>query len=215
MLNKKYQSESSVIASYDYTDIANGTGMVVFNGLKYTFSGSDVYGLTQYTPYSEEIEGGFNGHGTGNYILYTYNFDLTKFNNPRRIGGMGIIEVSFSLTNSNTTYDCYIYPKIQVYDGSTATTIGSVSSPVKSFGSGVNGKWHWTLPVEISDTLFKKDEILRLKFDCYGRRPNVGGLTGSFSFGHDPQNRKGATIDPATDLIPTKLEFHCPFKIDI
>ena len=100
------------IASYDYYDIAEGTGNIVFNiAVTSTSTGQD-YILTSQTPLSEEAEIFITTGGIANTIMAirdTKDYDLTEFNLPKNIKGTAFISHSLSFRGTAAAGgQCYL-----------------------------------------------------------------------------------------------------------
>jgi len=211
-LAKPYQSQPTAVATYNYTDIAEGTGVIAFNAFSYSLSGSTLYGLTSQTPYSSDIEKTITSITTAYTKLLDLDFDLTPFNLPKTIKGKAIVTIPFKLFNADADKDYSAFVKAIIKKG--AVEIASAfSSKVEISDQAISKTKVFNLPITLDGTLFKKGEILRLTIELWGQRE--AGSGGTMTIGIDPANRDGAIITKATDLIPTKLEFYCPFKLDL
>lgn len=214
MLNKKYQSASSVIATYDNYDFAEGTGIVNFRGFKYDVSGSTVYGLSNQDNYSYGVE-------TTETITETdtkeidIDFDLSEFESPKTIKGIAIVSVPMNLSqnvNEKVTYG-HIIARIRKWDGTTETEIASGSSNIENVFIGASVfSYVKTLKIDVPITSFKVGETLRLTIEGWAH--STAGGTGTITIGHDPQNRDGTWIIPSTDQVTTNLNFYCPFRLE-
>lgn len=217
MLTKKYQSQPTGIVTYNYTDISDGTGVVVLNAFEYALSGSTLYGLSSQTPYSYEIEKNIAAGSipdTNYGSILDLDFDLSAFNTPKTIRGKAAVSIPVKITNTeDKSYGCYIIAKIRKWDGTTETEIASAISPNVVTSNYLSEATVLTIPLTIPETFFKQSEILRLTINFWGYKQS--GATGTMQMGIDPMNRDGDNIVKATDLIPTKLEFHCPFELDL
>ncbi|MFA5154559.1 MAG: hypothetical protein WC554_18590 [Clostridia bacterium] len=213
MLNKKYQSASSVIATYDNYDFAEGTGIVNFRGFKYDVSGSTVYGLSNQDNYSYGVE-------TTETITETdtkeidIDFDLSEFESPKTIKGTAIVSIPMNINQDQvgeTTYG-YVVARIRKWDGTTETEIASGTSNRETVSENADTSFVKTLKIDVPITSFKVGETLRLTIEAWANS-SVGG-TGTISIGHDPQNRDGTWIIPSTDQVTTNLNFYCPFRLE-
>lgn len=213
MLNKKYQSASSVIATYDNYDFAEGTGIVNFRGFKYDVSGSAVYGLSNQDNYSYGVE-------TTETITETdtkeidIDFDLSEFESPKTIKGTAIVSIPMNINQDQggeTTYG-YVVARIRKWDGTTETEIASGTSNRETVSENADTSFVKTLKIDVPITSFKVGETLRLTIEAWANS-SVGG-TGTISIGHDPKNRDGTWITPSTDQVTTNLNFYCPFRLE-
>lgn len=160
----KYRNVSEqAIATYNYTDIANGTGVAVFYCAQETDSTGTGQFLTASTiikPDPATIVNIASAGGQDN----TYVFDVA-FNLPRIINGDLYVNVAYNLIKAGSSAggSFTVTATAAHYDGSTATTIGAaVTSPTEV--PSVTLKTDVFL-LKIPNTTrvhFKKGEILRL-----------------------------------------------------
>ena len=216
------KSSEAAVASFDYTDIAEGTGVTMFNGFVTEASGA-VLGyhlLKSETIYSSKIETESSSYTSGSDYTSRINlsFDLPAFNLPKTLKGNA--NVLFTLWNkcvaAGTSTDAYVKVTIQKWDGTTPTDIVQAMSPAtNAAGAGVTVKKIMNIPLAIPMTSFKKGEILRLNLNVFAKVP--ASTEGQVCIGHDPLNRDGTNIVPSTDDPDTitKLLFYCPFVIDL
>src|SRR3990167_4164279 len=93
--------QSAAIASFNYTDIAEATGIVSFYGAVHT-SGSSAYPpadqtgyyLTTTTPYSNQVivSGAIIAGAGQGYVSSNNNFDIT-FNRPQNVKGNAYLNI--------------------------------------------------------------------------------------------------------------------------
>ena len=226
-LKKKYQSQQTAIASYDYTDINSGTGYSVFYGVNVadgTTSGS--YILTDNAFYSDKITT-YKEVPQAVTKFTDLSFDV-QFNKPQIMGGDLIVSVPIGIgrkegitTGIMTTN---ISGSIVHYDGTTETTLGTFRSTDLALDDGTNAYKTRLLStvINISELQFKAKEILRVYIEGWSR--NSAAVNRYVGIGHDPKNRPdnitlgaGAVIydDATTTYGITTMEVHVPFKIDI
>lgn len=213
MLNKKYQSAGSVIATYDNYDFAEGTGIVNFRGFKYDVSGSTVYGLSNQDNYSYSVETSTATADTTPAKRLDLDFDLTEFESPKTIKGTAIVSVPLGVDGNTAggSTTGFIIAKIRKWDGTTETEIASGTSTTEAVNSGTINAVK-TIKVDIPITSFKVGDTLRLTIEGWGKHPS--GFEGYIAVGHDPQNRDGTYITPTTNPVTTKLNFYCPFRLE-
>lgn len=220
MLTEKYNNQSSNIASYDYTDIAEGTGVVKFEGYQSETDSGINYGLTTSSIYSKYIESSFSSSipASGTYLIYyDKDYDLTAFNTPKTLRGTAIIQQSLAgiyTGGSGTPYSKVNY-LIRKWDGTTETEIASAYSDTLAVGGGYAYQMN-TVPITIPRTHFKTGEILRLSVNGYIGMPGGGDTGGVFTIGHDPKNRDGSILIAASGTnIITNLQAYIPFELDV
>jgi len=199
-INYRKSAEGS-IASYDYFDIAEGTGIIVLYGAQ---DAAGNYVLSNQTLFSATIE-------TSTTTSLEMNFDLAPFNLPKDIKGTAIVSYGTSI-QGNTGGGTLLFTFYKVSD-SVETSMGSCTvSHNKPF---VLGEF---LSATLTETHFKIGDSLRLSV-LLTDNSDVG-----IGFGLDPLNRDGTAsyggfnlnLTPSTTpSVTTQLKFYCPFKIDI
>lgn len=189
----------SAIASYNYTDVAEGTGVVEFYGAEtYDTTATRKYILTanQITSNTADL---ISPNGT-------INFDLSPFNSPRTIKGTAYFSVGM-YESSSAAY--YITAKIQKSSGGVVT---DCSAAFQSDTIQANGVWKMVLvAIPLTQTHFKKGDFLRLNLDVHGAN------NGNWSMGCDPTGRSGTYINSTLTApsMTTKLTLNIPFKLDL
>lgn len=158
-----FTTSAPAIASYNYQDIADGTGIATFYGLVYRESTADGGAKVPYLSTSSE-------YGSEDFLSkendgITFNFDLTPFNTPRTAKGTATI--SFRGRQSAGSSVKFTARLIHV-DGITAATT-NISSTQTTIN--VVGDTSFVLPLELTTKHFKKGDILRL----YMTQSNVSG----------------------------------------
>jgi hypothetical protein len=175
MVNKQisnlFQAQSNSIASYNYTDIAEGTGSVSFYLLGFQDSSGDINTLSQVAVEGKESSDGWS---STSYV----NFDCSPFNHPRVIKGRAYFSGEANHKGTNGT----ITATLCHYDGTTETTIGTEATTTT-----ISGDWNFCLGFNVSRTHFKKGDILRIKIkmstsnlylnlDASGTAEGAGGV---------------------------------------
>lgn len=201
-----YQDAEQIIASYDYTDIAEGTGVETFYAYNYETSGSTSRALTSnpvksYKVESTEIIG--IGHGEASGVL---TYDSSVFNAPRTIKGTALINFSsrFNKAGSDEIQHKATFQKVD--SDNNVTDLGS------AWGDPVVGTDNITthaIAVDLAQTNFKKGDKLRLKVITTTNQAST-----SFVIAEDPADRDGTLITPAATY-PTKFEVHVPFRLNL
>jgi len=200
------------VASFNWEDIAEGTGIIVFYAFATDSDSGLEYHLTnQPTIYSSKIE---SATTSGNTESLDLDFDLSQFNSPRIVEGTALI--SFTMTGTagvGTTCETTATVYIRKWDGTTETNLVSDTSPLLV---AVNNtvKELVTMPLTVPRTQFAKGDTLRLTFVLTTVK-SAGGNSIQGAFGHDPRNRDGTIIIPSTDDPDTitSLILNMPFDI--
>jgi hypothetical protein len=186
------KSNESTLANYNYSEISEGTGVIKFYGFSTQTDSTKAYALSQNPVYSSDVETSFS-------VPNGANFDLSAFNLPKTIGGTGIVNACFYV-GSGTGYLGVILKRVR--NGVETNIVTGVYSPNKA----AVGNLLITVPLTIPQTSFKRGDILRLRLEATGA---------SCVIAHDPQNRDGTYNKPSTDKLISKMEFYCPFKLDL
>lgn len=216
------------IATFNFTDIATGTGYSTFYGLRgdadeyATVISTDIYSERMHTSEAQTLDTTFTEH-------LNIDFDII-FNLPRNMRGIVIGNIPIGIQNiaASRTYAYYIEMKVyHVTSGGTETLLGTGTSD--EFFDVVAGA---TIDSEIALCFydqtavqhFKKGEKLRFSIGAF-YKVTSGTNSSWVGIGHDPQNRTdGAVFDTAPgtselqvieDNHPTRMSFHVPFVIDL
>lgn len=217
-LNKPFQHQPSSIATYAYTDIAEGTGVVNFKGFMAWASGALTARLTTNEPYSNyhpflaSTDSGIqtlislNSKSDGSQKIL--NFDLTAFNAPTIVRGTAFVNIPVSgIGEAAGSMTCHL--KVSIQNSTTSTTIGYAASGVINFSGTAPQMGILCMPFTLDETQFKKGEVLRVKVDVWG---SGTANTQSVAIGHDPQNRDTTYFTAGNDTI---MDVFIPFNLDL
>jgi len=202
------ESGETAVATYNWSDIASGTGYSTFYGQD-TEDGSLVLGVsTQYSLSGATIKQCENSMAK----RQENNFDVT-FNLPRYVKGELLVGITYSLLSN--TADTTVYVKVRIYhvdvDG-TETEIGTqqTGGSINKADGTVYRRTNFSFDV---DKKFKKDETLRLNIELWGE----GGVNSTCTIYHDGANRDfGGTLDIGSAVTaPSNLQVDIPFRIDL
>lgn len=201
-------------ANYNWTDIADGTGVVIFYGASDT--DGDQFLQTQVI-YSNGIEVGGTAVASGE--SFNVDFDLTAFNTPKTVKGTAYIEYGHYGAKVNrtgaTNMNAYVTFTLYKFDGTTETQIGTNNTYVTFDATPVKRTFCMTL--DLTETSFKAGDILRLTAVGTITGGGGGAETGRVVIGSDPKNRDGTYITPSSDspATITQLILNLPFVIDL
>ena len=216
MLNKKYQSAPSAIASYDYVDIAAGTGITNF----YAGDTVDLKLLSNQQFYSDNmfLSGSTGGEGSAVKVIDA-DFDV-QINRPLTIGGKVVINVPLRVNPiEGGASPSYAIIKLRKWDGAAETEIASNQS--STYSPAVGDTWSYKMlavDLTIPDTIFKVGEYIRLTVEGWGSSPATNCF---INIAHDPMNRTtNGAISPAandwdTTKSPSTLIFQVPQRLDL
>ena len=203
-LPKKYQHQPTAIASYSYTDIAEGTGIIQFKGAINKLTTADLYSGPELTATSSS---------TSSTLIIDHDFNLSPFNLPKRIKGTATINWTYAFSGTGTGKNITLHWKVR-----KVPLVGAeieIANWTQTFSNTANRVTTLFEDITIPGTLFKKGEVLRLTFLAYMTVIDSG--TFRVTIGIDPQDRDGTYIVPSTDTpkSTTKLHFYVPFVLDL
>lgn len=226
-----YPQEYSVppvqaIASYSYTDIASGTGFIVYNGYNSIDEATKKTSLTSQNIYSETIytSGTYTETAPAWQKCLDIDFDLTEFKIAQTVSGKAIVMFTWGAKGvGGAAINTYCVAKIRKWDGSTETEIGDAqkgnsSNVYTSPAAGNWNTWSGTVEIDLTETHFKVGDILRLTIELWGQGGN--GSVNDVLIAHSPQNlTESSVLDPGADANQlskyTFLKVHVPFKLDL
>lgn len=203
------KSGEGVIASYSYTDIAEGTGIVTFYGLCTSEKSTKDYLLTQKVLYSNDTTTTAAAPLVSGANLINLDFDV-PFNKPQRIKGVAYVQASIGCTVRNTGISWVQYiATIKKVSGGAEEVLGTAFSEQIIVTNAPDAKT-CTVQIPINDiALFKKGDTLRLSMEISGAQ-NTGAST--IAVWHDPAGRDDGTL--STDETSV-LNFSVPFVLDL
>lgn len=216
--------QSAAIASFNYTDIAEATGIVAFYGAVHT-SGSSAYPpadqtayyLTTATPYSNQVivSGATIAGGGQGYVSSNNNFDIT-FNRPQNIKGYAYLMISLGATRPAGGSNPYIWVSGANIQNSTTSTIISDTINSQALEQVTTSKSKTMLMrFDMTGTPkhFKAGETLRLHFDVWGTGGSTAGLNYG-GYGADPQDRDDPDGNTLANTVTTQLTLYVPFLLN-
>lgn len=208
----------SAIASYNYTDIATGTGFVTYYCAITTDSTGQDEILTPQVVFSDETNSTWvspTGNGGDPFVkVGDLDFDLSTFNLPQTLKGTAVINGSFAV-NTDGSVSCYIIFKIRHWDGTTETDIGSVQT--ETIDKNSPSFQTFLVEVSLTEKHFKKGETLRVTAEVWEQNIH-NAAAGDVQLCHDPKDRTVALVTPAaggTNFETSQLRIDIPYKLDI
>lgn len=205
-------AETSIV-SYDFYDIAEGTGIKMF--YLAAVNGDNI--LTTNQIYSNSIELSSGSHSlTTDYVKnQDVDFDLSSFNTPRVITGTAYMN-----------FTCHIYKagsqvvtakwiiKVRKWDGTTETEIGSAETTELASSTASDHYILTALEIPLTETNFNVGDVLRVTVEGWDKEASADS-TNILIIGQDPMNRDGTYIIPSTDspVSITQSKIWIPFKV--
>ncbi len=201
------------IATYNFTDVAEGTGIVEFNAFMDTDDSGNNYRLSEKVFFSsnnditdqtisieEEVQLGNNQPLTK---LYDKDFDLSPFNFPKDVRGTAFFQCGIFHSTSGPGI-AYLVVKLKKGDA----VIASVQS--HNFLGATNVQvvgLHFTVP----RTHYEIGDPLRMTVELWMTTPSAN--TNTLAIGHDPINRDGTRLLPTSADIITQMKLYVPFVV--
>lgn len=207
---------ANAIATYNYVDIADGTGVQDFYLMRLD---NAVRGLqpqqTRTTAKEEEMSAVYVGTGT------TFNlsgstaqtFSLGAFNAQRTIKGTGLVQGSYELSGGSS--QGFIKLVFAFTKNGTEFASGSTAQQSATAGSFTSGSL--VLPITISTPEhFARGDILGVKYYVLGRGNDDGVNIGvKTTIGTSPLDEDGSVLTPSTNAGETTItKISVPFRLD-
>ena len=199
---QEFTTSPPAIATFDYQDIADGTGISEFFLCSQTDSSSTTYFLTPKSIYSSQIS--FTNKAISSTVETEHNFDVT-FVVPRTIAvGNAYANISFDMTGNADSSSLKVEVELFHYDGSTATEVSISGKTSQTIPSRTPGVFLLELPIT-TRVHFGEGEILRAEVTATTVSGN--GTTNSL-IGIDPKDRTMGSAVTSTSklLVPFVLE---------
>ena len=204
-LRTTFQAAPQAIASYNYFDIAEGTGIQAF----YLFTSIDnttkSYHITGNTSVYSNNDSTTVGLTTGGFTKDgDFDFDI-DFTLPKAVKGDIIVPLTVLGLHNTEGGQGYVIVKIRKWDGTTETDLGSARTEVFTLVSSTQYAARClVIPITTSQH-FNKGDTLRVTTEIW---TSIGTGSGSFGFLNDPANRAitGATFSRFTVLVPFRIE---------
>ena len=198
--------------NYNWADIASATGYVVYDGYGHNIDGGAEYSLVPYN-FGGVLGGSTETDGTTGSVISSpsggyqksidLDFDVSEFKISQTVKGDAIIRLEWNMDiqgGADTRYS-YSVVTIKKWDGVSETTVGTAQSAEKT--STVDVHTAANLKIELTETNFKKGDILRVTVELWGKITFAGNNL-QLRLYHDPQdtgNNKRLAI-----AIPYKIE---------
>ena len=229
------KSGEKAVASYSYTDIAAGTGVVVFSGGISELSGAPVYRLSK-NVYNCATTGvpatvktdrrstttGWYGRGAQTSRV-NETFDTLEFKLPQVVGGEMLITIPFGVYNKDTASGVEVYAIVTVSKVGADASVTQLAQGYSPYMTITNAGIKLTdsyvsVKLDIAETNFEVGSKIRVNYNFFGCMQIADGWVG-ITVAHDP--RSEAIAESAADYRSaftaghTALEVFVPFKIDL
>lgn len=194
-----FRRTSSKLATYNFYDIASGTGYITFYG---SIDQSTNGILSSKVTYSDAVSTTASAAGA-DALRIDKDFDVV-ITRPLTLQGIMITNFALDLGVLNPTTTGYGIIKLRKWDGSTETEIASATSRTLSNNGAYNGEPIFAVRFSVPTTVFKVGETLRVTVLVYG----AGQASATVVLYHDPENR-----DATAARESSQLTFHIPVRI--
>ncbi len=214
----------TAIATYSYTDIAEGTGVAKMYGgsTKVSSEAATTFFLSSSQIASNTIASSAGvTRASGWNLVFEHDYDV-KFNLPKNIKGKLRASLTAGKEANSTTNDVDVYVKLMVrkVDSSGTHEIADATSEVVYIATvAANTPKSRTFNVEVDIPTvqhFKKGDILRVTLMLYG--DTIGTETTNIGYGFDPADRNDdqyAGTKIIEDVHTTQFIVYVPFVIDL
>jgi hypothetical protein len=203
---------AAAVASYDYFDIAEGTGTKEFVGFAYATKDEASYALISPSAvnWAKTVfyDTGYTlpwNVGTTLTKGVDIDFDLSPFNTPKTINGTTYFLGAWGLgdTSSAVKTSGQLVVKIKKWDGTTETEIAKASGAFLYINSSFYTSLQEVFKIPIPKTTFKIGDVLRVTGECwYMTASNENKI--KLVLWYDP----GDTLSGAFKIL-------VPFKLDV
>lgn len=210
------------ITSYNYTDIADGSGKVDFYGYESKGSAAAKYELdTDTAIYSETtlFTGTTSGTG-GTAITFNKDFYTKKYNKPTTLKGTCFVQLPFAhrVTVSNQNISTYLVVTISEYNATATTQVTQATSYTFASGVGVSQIANFNFSFDVPDYTIKVGSQILVNLSVYSGNTAGGSDACRWNVAVDPANRtvahdkEGASVPG--DFVTSRLKIKLPFRID-
>lgn len=223
VLKRKYRNVAEqTITSYNYTDIASGTGFITY----YLGDIDSDYVLSQNPFWSDNVSISANSSQTTDVELFNRDYDI-EFKKPQTIKGTGIFNATVCMESHSTggasdTHHSYLKVYVRKWDGSTETEIvNDTSETFIKTASGDSEEMFKMVGIDlvIPETSFKVGESLRITVELHGWMQTGNGTgTARYAYGQDPKDRdttEGDSFDFSNTGEPSIAQVQIPFKLNL
>lgn len=214
-----FPRDESFIATFDSKEIADGTGVIVFDGFSDVEETTTSYNLSNNQPQSNSV---LTKSATIDVTTFTkvldLDFDLTTFNLPKTIEGTAIINATGEISAQNGTRELYFIAKIRKWDGSSETEVASVQSQTMTKTTNATVSKTFCMRVAIPRTPYNKGETLRVTMEVWTK--NSQNSNYNVFIWHDPSDDStpstgiSSEADSFTPGRTSRLTFLIPFDLN-
>lgn len=208
---------ANAIATYDYVDIADGTGVQDFYLMRLDDSTRGLQSSNTRTLAKEEDMSAVYVYNADVFHLSgstAQTFSLGAFNAQRTVKGTGLVQGSFELSGGSSQ----VLIKMVFALTKNGTEFASGSTVQKSATAGAFTSGSLILPITVSSpTHFARGDVLGVKYYVLGKTTGGAGETSGVktTIGTSPLDEDGTTLTPSTNIGETTItKISVPFRLD-
>lgn len=198
------------IASYNYVDVEEGTGIVEYYGTRKQGSAGDAYYLLR-NPYRSAGYSKYSVGGNLNYLTTgSYTFDTLTFSAPRYVQGNAYFSAGSLIDAGDTPYI-----EVQLFHVDSGNNETAITGNIDGAHYGLTGDLAINLFVVLPITTphqVKIGEKIRMKITTHTS-------SGTFYLGCDPSDTSFPTTlgiaAPENTYATTKMTIGIPFRLDL
>lgn len=214
--SKKFTTTSPVVASFDFSDIASGTGYENYYPMSRENTSGITYNLTSQQIYSADNYRDVVRSGSSE-VEFTKDrdddFDLTEFKFAKTASGVMSINIPYiyesdSAVNPNSFY---FVVRLRKWDGTTETEVASVQTETVDSIATTAAYDLFSCGVDVPKTHFRVGDILRVTIEVWTE------FTGAFqqlsiAYGISPNNQASEYL--TTEFETTQSLVQVPFDLE-
>lgn len=218
-IKEVYRRSSGEVVTYDFFDLADGSGIVTLYGAVDSRGRGVLSGgyLTRNTPYSDTIVTNSSTSSTNYAKEFDKSFDL-YINKPITIKGNATFNIPLACgqgatgPSSGGCYPIVGFGKISngVY---TEVVSGTALASTWTSSGGTSKPNIFYVRLNVPLTNYAIGDTLRVKVEGWAKSSYSDG---ECSLGHDPKNRDGSSTASAfASTDPTQMTFYVPILVDL
>lgn len=212
---------NTAIASYNFTDIEDNTGILIY----YPFKASDtavINRMSNQADYTEELGYGVDLNA-GVASVFNVLWETGKFNVTKSVRGTAIFRLPWLLSVgiSSRVLSGYWVITVYKYDGTTETQIATVTTRNYTTTTGGNIPYNEVSMIELvlPKTNIAVGDTLRVRTQLYAGYTTVGnaGYNDALAIGYDPKDTSFAFTGAhkTSTLNNPQMAFFIPFDLDL
>lgn len=201
-MSQPFTTTSQIVASYDYQDIIDGTGIITLYPFVARNNTGTIYRMDNRI-LGTELEGTGHAVTTTDTEVFNLDFDTKEFVQNRTIEGLSMLRLPLQVQPdvSNQIITATITINLYKYDGTTETLIGT-SATTRLTETGSNFKTKITLiEVNCARTQIKRGEQVRLNIVLNAQITTGATDSCDIAIGHSPDGNTFTYDGPAAVVL--------------